>query len=555
MSRYLGDESEQLIAVPGRIRPPDCSIASHGALGRFGVGVQWVPLAEGETPFDITLTDSSLVACRDELAWLPALRAAGLDALAVDWLAQCFKAHPRRLPSLPPERRGRRLLALLTEADLVLGDIDGQEHGRRLRAIADDLHGLRAQWHTLKSDRDRLSVLIATCTGAVCLAVEEHVRQDIETILARELSHQFHADGIHVSRNAADTLEVILDLVPLLRVYAYRDLEPPVEIASARRRLQSGLRSMRTGELTLARFNGVGLETREFLALASKLDPDAQAVQGLMASGYARLHADATVLIADAGSAPTSVSSHAVFAGFGSFEFSSGGCQIICNCGAEEPTTPNPAPADGWYRATSAHSTLVLNGQSLMACEEDNGDRVRTIRTSSPRPRATRPPGLKVECCPGNVRQANTTLQTGDHDGRNAHRLSLTHDGYVGRFGARHGRELQLSTDGTQLWGRDRLYGAHGPLRLSTDIAYAIHFHLAPSCEIETTDTRNEVLIHLADGRQTWAFLCDVGQVYVEDSRRPAARGARSRAFQIVVRGLCPGEADVRWLFEKRTGP
>ena len=150
----------------------------------------------------------------------------------------------------------RRVISLLSQAPLVLGDTDGKFYRRYLRGLAREIRYLR--YTMLDIDGvPRLQVLIALCYASLCLANQgRHIRAATRK-LSDELQRQILPDGGHISRNPGALIELLIDLLPLRQTFAARNIAPPPALLNAIDRMMPMLRFFRHGDGSFALFNGM----------------------------------------------------------------------------------------------------------------------------------------------------------------------------------------------------------------------------------------------------------------------------------------------------------
>nr|WP_255618255.1 heparinase II/III family protein [Aurantimonas sp. VKM B-3413] len=243
-------------------------------------------------------------------------------------------------------------------------------------------------------------------------------------------------------------------------------------------------------------------------------------------SGFHRLAAGGTVVIADTGRPPPAQVSHGAHAGTLAFELSSGPCRIVVNCG--RPVGEKPE----WRRlsrATAAHSTVTLDDRSSSRFAASKGlDRF-----------------LGNPLVPGPTR---IDLAEPDVDPqRGGAGFLATHDGYDRDFGLLHGRSMILSKDGWTLEGRDRFSRTRRARHQDHAIAAAARFHLHPGVSVEMHGAGEA---RLTMRGQVWRFAADQ-PFTIEDSILFADSGGARRTLQLVVM-FDPGlTEEVCWRFER----
>jgi len=343
--------------------------------------------------------------------------------------------------------------------------------------------------------------------------------------LSDELDRQIFADGGHISRNPAANIEVLAELLPLRQTFAEQNQPVPKGLIRAIDRMLPALRFFRHADGALALFNGAGVSEGQLMAALLRHDETlGDPISHARQSGYQRLSAAGTILIADTGLPPASALSGEAHAGTLAFEFSSGSSRLIVNCGA-------PARQDAdWRRlarTTAAHSTLTVADHS-------------SARFSQP--------GLVERFLGAPLIAGPTRVPTTREDSDAGQRFTAAHDGYRQRYGLVHERSLFLSRDGTVIEGTDRLFAA-GPRNGKPPAAMpaAIRFHLHPAVSAERTADG----VILSVRKEVWQFHADAA-VELEDSIFFADNSGARRTLQIVV-GFDPRQrSEVSWRFDKR---
>src|SRR5436309_1108617 len=117
--------------------------------------------------------------------------------------------------------------------------------------------------------------------------------------------------------------------------------------------------------------------------------------------------------------------------------------RLIVNCGgAGDARGALPAPLVYVLRSTAAHSTLTLGDRNSTAIHED-----------------------------GSLGKGVSEVELVRDDTAGS-RIEASHDGYAKRYGLLHERRLNLTSDGRQLGGEDRLI-ASGRRRRAEPIPFA----------------------------------------------------------------------------------
>lgn len=526
--RYGSTVADQLLIIPQDLRTRDPSFWHEVEVDQFGLAGS-LAILHGESPFATRPPSEAWARALHGFGWLRHLEAAeepeARDAarrLAVEWTTR-YRGSGGGLP-WRPEVIARRIISWITHAALLLEEADGKTYDAIAESLGFQLVRLSATWRTAPVGLPRLLALMAIVLGDLTVADHERQLSDAERLLSEELVHQILADGGHISRNPAQLVELLLDLLPLSQCFVARNRPVPPEISAAIGRAHGMLRYMRMGDGSLARFNGTGLADPAHVATV--LAYDAGTEQPLMEraeqSGYVRFQAGKSLMICDAGTPPPLEYAGTAHAGCLSFELSHGPQLVFVNGG-----TPRARETD-WLtkaRATVSHNTLCIGEKSSS--------------------KMVRHPFLDDIAGGSPIRYPNTvdceTLS--EYSG---FVLNATHDGYLHRFGLLHSRRMRLSADGLRLEGTDHIGGRSGSVRLRKDLPFSIHFHLHPDVGISEPLENGMVSIELPDAtamhfRAGGAKLSVEEGVYFADSSGPL------RAPQIVLRGTTFGESEVTW--------
>jgi uncharacterized heparinase superfamily protein len=236
-------------------------------------------------------------------------------------------------------------------------------------------------------------------------------------------------------------------------------------------------------------------------------------------TGFQRLQAGRTVVIADAG-APSAARGRDVASGLPrgadrgahagtlSFEMSIGRDRLVVNCGAA------PAAETDWrdaLRATAAHSTLVLGDTNSAELREEGLGR-RPERVEADR-----------------------------HESNGAQWLEASHDGWRKPFGVLHRRRLYLNETGDDLRGEDVLEVVEAGQKLP---AFLIRFHLHPSVTAQLQIDEHTVLLRLPSNA-FWRLRANGAKVTLEES--VYLGGGEARRSQQVVLAAEPDAKTVQW--------
>lgn len=515
--RRIGMAPIELLMVPQDPRTADPVFSRELVHGQMGLAGTIVPLA-GQSPFAVRPPSLAWLAELHSFGWLRHLQAAGTDAdralarrLVGDWLAGIRADAEAAKLARRPDVMGRRAMAWLSNANVLLDDADPAFYHAVMHGLADHLAALDRALRRGTTGTHRITAAAALTMASLALAGEEKRLARAQAVLLAELRRQILADGGHVSRSPSAVLAILLDLVPLRHCYHARKLPPPQALLDATQRMVTFIYHVRLGDGSIARFNGTGRVETDALATILAVDQrPGDAGPPFGPSGFLRLARGATTLIADCG--PTPDGTQTPHAGCLSFEMTDGPERVVSNGGFP----PNASPdVQALARAAASHSTLVLAATSadrvsatLCTCEGSNDD--TAVASATPIVAETQ------------------------------------HDGYLASRSLLHRRRLTLSGDGTRLEVEDRLAPPSGELRTARDLPFAIHIHLAPETRVACALNGQAVTLVLASGT-TWQLAVEGARAHVEPGRDFAHLLGVIAARQIVLRGATNGALTVRW--------
>ena len=529
LSRLWPGRADRLIIAPHDLRTADATRAAEIYAGRF-VFAGKIVTCHGRSIFDLEPPSEDWEVALLGFGWLRHLRAAdtaltraNARALVEDWISNPSYYRPvaRRADVL-----ARRVISLLSQAPLVLGETDNKFYRRYLRGLTREIRYLRYAMLDMPDGLPRLQVLIALCYASLCLANQaKHIRSASRK-LSDELQQQILPDGGHISRNPGALIELLIDLLPLRQTFAARNIAPAPALLNAIDRMMPMLRFFRHGDGSIALFNGMSGTPSDLLAtLVAYDDAHGTPMASMPHTGFQRLDAGPTTLIMDTGAPPPPAVSHEAHAGCLSFELSSGTSRIVINCGM--PATGR----DNWRafaRSTAAHSTLTYHDTS--SCQFVELTAMKRFLHGAP-----------IVSGPVVVESSRETVNNGVL-------LSTSHDGYLARFGVIHRRILMLAQDGSRLDGEDSVAPAPGGRLRGQDTDYALRFHLHPSVKASRLSDARGVMLVLPN-RDVWTFEAQDDRVDLEDSVFLAGNDGPRRTAQIVVRQDSRHSASIRWSF------
>jgi uncharacterized heparinase superfamily protein len=533
LSRLWPGRTDRLIIAPHDLRTADATRAAEIYAGRF-VFAGKIVTCHGRSIFDLEPPSEDWEVALLGFGWLRHLRAAdtaltraNARSLVDDWISNQAKKRPvgRRADVL-----ARRVISLLSQAPLVLGDTDGKFYRRYLRGLTREIRYLRYTMLDIADGVPRLQVLIALCYASLCLANQaRHIRAATRK-LSDELQRQILPDGGHISRNPGALIELLIDLLPLRQTFAARNIAPPPALLNAIDRMMPMLRFFRHGDGSFALFNGMSSAPSDLLAtLLAYDDTHGAPMANMPHTGFQRLDAGAMTVIMDTGAPPPPSVSQDAHAGCLAFELSSGPSRIVINCGM--PATGR----DNWRsfaRGTAAHSTLTYHDTSC--CQFVEFSAMKRLLQGAP-----------IVSGPANVESYREVVANGVL-------LTTSHDGYLARCGVVHRRVLMVAHDGSRLDGEDTVSPAPGARIKGNETDYALRFHLHPSVKASRLSDARGVMLVLPN-RDVWTFEALDDKVGLEDSVFLAGNDGPRRTAQIVIRQDSRHASSIRWSFVRST--
>jgi uncharacterized heparinase superfamily protein len=531
LSQLWPGRSDRLIIAPHDLRTADATRAAEIYAGRF-VFAGKIVTCHGRSIFDLEPPSEDWEVALLGFGWLRHLRAAdtaltraNARALVDDWISN--PSH-RRPTARRADVMSRRVISLLSQAPLVLGDTDGKFYRRYLRWLTREIRYLRYAMLDVPDGVARLQVVIALCYTSLCLANQARHIKTASRRLSDELLRQILPDGGHISRNPGALIELLIDLLPLRQTFAARNIAPPPALLNAIDRMMPMLRFFRHGDGSMALFNGMSGTSSDLLAtLLAYDDTHGSPMASMPHAGFQRLDASTMVVIMDTGAPPPASVSQEAHAGCLSFELSSGACRIVINCGM--PATGR----DSWRafaRSTAAHSTLTYHETS--SCQFVELSAMKRFLHGSP-----------IVAGPANIENSRGDVANGTV-------LTASHDGYVGRFGALHRRVLMAAADGSRLDGEDTIAPVPGGRNKANATDYALRFHLHPQVKASRLTETPGVMLVLPN-REVWTFEAFDDTIELEDSVFLAGNDGPRRTTQIVIRQDTRQAPSIRWSFTR----
>lgn len=527
----------RLLFAPQDLRTADPTIATDIYSGFFAFAGRAITTG-GRSPFAFTPPSRAWGEALYGFGWLRHLRAAGTALAQANARSLVDEFVTSKLGDRPlaydAPIMARRLMSLISQSPLILDGADHAFYQRFLRLLSQHVRDLERQVRAGALPFGQLMAAIALCYAGLCCEGMDRTLKRASRLLTRELTRQILPDGGHASRNPRLLIELLFDLLPLRQMFASREVDTPETLLNAIDRMLPMVRLFRHGDGTLSHFNGMGVTAADHLAtLLTYDDMRSQPIQHAPHTGYERLEAGRTLLVADVGGVPPVALSAEAGAGCLSFELSSGSQRIVVNCGTPRHAGDNLIQAS---RSTVAHSTASISDTSSCQMVGLRGFWFEQAIAGWLLKRM----GPVVLGGPTRV-----TAERGERE--HAPFLVASHDGYRNRFGIVHERRWQLSPKGDTLEGED-VFLLEGTAPASAEAI--IRFHLAPGVKVSRAQGGRVVMI-LLPNREAWQFSTASAEAFVEDSVFLATPDGMRRTEQIVLI-VRPGETpSLRWRFDR----
>src|SRR3954451_22370646 len=285
--------------------------------------------------------------------WLDDLMAVGTSArdparvLIQSLLSEGAAWHP---VTWRPDVAATRILAWIVHFEELAGrDADRALRRAMLASIAAQVRHLArvAGWEL--TGAARLRALKGLIGGSVALGgPEPRILRELRG-LERELSTQILPDGGHLTRNPSVQLQVLRDLIDIRAMLRAATLDVPAALTQTIEAMAPMLRFFRHGDRGLALFNNAVEEDPVLVDLdLTRSESRGHAPPQAPDSGFQRLTAGQTLVIADTGKPPPSPFDGVAHAGMLSFELSHGRERIVVNCGGYRGAKP------AWRRLSRA---------------------------------------------------------------------------------------------------------------------------------------------------------------------------------------------------------
>jgi uncharacterized heparinase superfamily protein len=505
---------------PGLVdfRPNDRDAVHDMMAGRYVMAARLVDTG-GASPFSIRDPDPEWSRSLRGFAWLRHfrdLRDPGARSFArtlvLDWIASegLF------------DRKGwdlgltaKRVLNWLRHIDLLGADATPEQSNTIQRALRTQLQSLRVRLPLAISPVDKLLAATALVGAAICERGESLEFEPALLQLNAILGAQIDGDGMHLSRNPATQLLLLVELASVRRSLGAIKSEAGHELTAQVDRMHEALDALTLGSGEPTYANGGGQLPHDVL-IAVQANAAARRRRSGVIGGFGVLRDGESVVVADGGQVPPVDFAADAHSGCLGVEFSHGTETIFGNCG---PAPSQMADSRDLFRQSVAHSGLTINQDSI-----DHIGR-RGPLAGYLRPMAEPLPPL---------------VKTADHV------MTLATDGYAQRFGVRVERRLSLLSGGATFVGQDRLSRV-GDATPSGQVS--IRFHLAPGIMVRRT---SEGLIRLIlPNGAVWTFLWEGAALREDDSVRQSAYRGFDRTRQLVLEAEVRDGIELGWIFTK----
>lgn len=519
---WTGLADEKFSGSLPEFRPSDGQAVRDMMAGRYVLASKLVETG-GVSPFGIAVEHTDWCINLQSFSWLRHFREVRdtgerrfARTLVIDWIGREGSFDPQ---SWAIGLCAARVLNWLRHLDLLLEGATPDQRRTILKCLGTQIQSLRVRRRLITNPVDRLLAAIALVGAAVC---HEDDRLDAEACVSRLnaiLAEQLDSAGLHLTRSPRVQLQLLVELASVRRSLGNLQSGLAGELGAQVDRMHQALEVLTLGSGEPVYAHGTGQLPHDVL-IAIQANSTPQRRKSTIMGGFGILRDDQAVLIADAGRIPEPAFASDAHASALAFEFSHGTALIIANCG--------PAPADlpgskRLFRQGVAHSAPTINAQSA-APIRDKGMLA----------------GLPVHSGPAPA----IGLNAGDQV------LTLSNDGYAGRFGVRLERRLTLISGGTTLVGQDHML-ALGKTPISGVIC--IRFHLAPGIMVRRDGGEGLVRLVLPNGR-VWSFLWEGAELREEDSVRQSASVGFFRTRQLVLEAEVEASREIAWILTSEQG-
>ncbi|WP_246710423.1 heparinase II/III family protein [Martelella soudanensis] len=494
--------------------------------GRFAFAGELL-LSEGRPVFSCEMPSAGFERILSGFGWLRHLRTQrdiGANEFARAAVLSFLRRHRAITgPTWTTETVATRLNAWLCHSTVILKGADAAFYRRFIDALIRHAQLLRRRYRGMARDELKLQVAMTLAMASISLDLSDRQKREATLRLDDELTRQILPDGGHISRCPDALLRLLLGLLPLRQTYINLEQPLPKRLLASIDRAYAALNFFRHSDGELALFNGSGRVPSTALSALLRYDEIGSAgFKALPHTGFQRLEAGGTVLIADAGKPLSAHLSKTAHAGAAAFELSSGKNRFVVNAGIPA----RASEAARMARSTAAHSAVTIDDHSS----------IRFSRSDFLGPVAF-----------GGIRHVEVER---NEDERGHDRLVIRHDGYLSRFGIYCERNLALSPDGRALAGIERFRRAHDALPLSRDgHAATLRFHLHPA--IWTMQEDADTIFMTAPDNESWLFAAPGFSPRLEDDVFFAASSGAKPSQQIVITAEIAEYPEIAWQFKR----
>lgn len=525
--------------VPDRVRfspeisfEPDPEAADRFLQGQYVLPGGQVRITTG-TPWEVRGPNRQWAEALHSFDWLSHFEARKGDDVSrhARWLVTTWLNTHRRCKGVAwePHVIARRLISWMTNWDLIVSGSDMIWRSSVLRHMERQARHLRRTVKMAPAGDDRFDAIYGLAMSGAALPDAKRRLERGLALLDRELSVQVLADGGPVTRAPEALLEMLLRLLDLRDALMKSGEHVPERLSQVIDRIAPAVDFFRMGDGRLALFNGgtEGAENAIHKALAGGM-LSGSPLTHLPYSGFHRISAKKTLVLVDAGAPPASPYNTHVHAGTLSFEMSVGKHRMITNCGS---ISWRGADWEQAVRATSAHSTLSINGASSAEFQEG---------------------GMAGHFFGPRLTNGPETVDVSRHEKEGGLWVDLSQDGYLERYGVIHQRRLFMTADGNDFRGEDRLTEVEAEEdRLEPIEGVVVRFHVHPDVKVSLARDKSNVLLVLPN-RVGWQFRAAGGNISLEDSIYIGDGRNVKRTHQIVVTADRPSLATkINWALRK----
>ncbi|MCZ2203579.1 heparinase II/III family protein [Bartonella sp. A05] len=529
--RFSGFRPQKILAHPLDLCCADPTMAREFYHGRFAFSGRIVHSGSA-SPFSLTPPTLEWETALHDFHWLRHMTAARSELVAAharslleDWLDH----NGKRVKGVPWSGAvvARRLISWICHSQMLLDGASERFEKRFLRSIGFQFRYLRIAIRSMENNDRRLLAAISLTFASLALPVSASMKKKAQTYLVGELSRQILVDGGHISRSPVILLSLLSDLLSLRQLYMHINETAPRILIDSVERMLPALRFFMHEDKTLAHFNGVGSIMPACLSAVLDLDETVgHPFSHARYSGFQRLHANQTTVLADTGKFPTRSAAEHACSGCLSFEMSSQGNRFIINAGVNSYGSKE---YQHFGRVTAAHSTATVNDCSVGIFRKKR-NRASSLLLEGP-----------------------TEVQVQRIEGSENIGFIARHNGYVRLFNLFHERGLVLTTNGDTIEGFDRFFmprsGSLKKYKMSqnenNDVA--VRFHIHPQVEV----SHNGNSVRLIVGEQMWHFISPDVDICLEDSIDFAGLTGSQRTQQIVLYFRPAVQEKVRWRFTR----